>query len=259
MELKTVIGIIKDLSNKTVAKGCTEHEAMSAIEKVGQLLRVYNLSMDQVFLGEAKCVTVAVETDGRRQSQIKGCVVAISSFCDCKAWCGWSNKGTVTYNFFGLEPDTSMVKYLYSIIEDAIETETIKFKNSDTYRHATQHRKRLFTSFQFGMVQRVSARLNEMTCARHREEEKVVMPFRVEPDWAKPTAVAPATTGTNLVVVKKKKVEDEFKTLNMKLKKGTSVRVYTHHDAYNAGKTAGDRVNLHRPLNGAVTGFLGCE
>ncbi len=46
---------IKALTDKTVANGCTEAEAMSAAEMVGRLLERYALSMDEIEVRSAMC------------------------------------------------------------------------------------------------------------------------------------------------------------------------------------------------------------
>jgi Protein of unknown function (DUF2786) len=47
-ELARIKARIKALTEKTVANGCTEAEAMSAAEMVGRLLERYALSMDEI-------------------------------------------------------------------------------------------------------------------------------------------------------------------------------------------------------------------
>jgi len=53
--LQKVIGLIRELSNKTIDRGCTEAEAFSAMKKIDELLTVYNLSLDKVFLDSVEC------------------------------------------------------------------------------------------------------------------------------------------------------------------------------------------------------------
>ena len=83
-ELARVKARIKALTDKTVANGCTEAEAMSAAEMVGRLLERYALSMDEIEVREARCVQGEVPMGGRRRRPIDACVPAIARFCDCK-------------------------------------------------------------------------------------------------------------------------------------------------------------------------------
>ena len=77
-ELSRVKGRIKALTEKTVANGCTEAEAMAAAEMVGRLLERYALSMDEIEIRTARCVQVEVPLGGRRRRPIDGCVPAIA-------------------------------------------------------------------------------------------------------------------------------------------------------------------------------------
>jgi hypothetical protein len=83
-ELAGVKARIKALTDKTVANGCTEAEAMSAAEMVGRLLERYALSMDEI---EARCVKAEVPMGGqRRRRPIDACVPAIARFRDREVW-----------------------------------------------------------------------------------------------------------------------------------------------------------------------------
>lgn len=249
MELDQVIQNIRHLTQKTVTKGCTEAEAISAATKIGELLKVYNLSMSQVFLDNNKCVTRVIKTGRQRKHTIDGCIVAMAEFCDCKVWLSkpymGGGKYALEYNFFGMESDVDMLLYLYSIVLDAIDSETSVFKLSDTYRCSTIHRKSISHSFQKGMTGRISIRLRKMREQRHEEEEKESHPILLG-------------QGTSMVLVKRHKVEDEFEELDLYFVKGApkSNRIRSW-DAYESGKQAGDRVNINRPLHrGVVKGLL---
>ena len=99
-ELARVKSRIKALTEKTVANGCTEAEAMSAAEMVGRLLERYALSMDEIEVRTARCVQVEVELGSRRRRRIDGTVPAIARFRDCKVWLtpaspgGWNLEGS---------------------------------------------------------------------------------------------------------------------------------------------------------------------
>lgn len=245
MEINKIIDLIRDLTKKTVRNGCTEAEAFSAATKIGELLKVYNLSMDKVFLGETKCLTGEVDTGRQSRHPIDGCLIAIAEFCDCFVWHHKEYKANSSYKFFGLETDVEMVKYLYSMILQAIETETGKFKLAPAYVNADMHRKRLTSSFQKGMVGRISSRLSKMTRQRQNEEteEEILVPNGT-------------STQTSLIVVKRNKVKDEYEKLSLGLRKHQSVNHRIHLSAYDAGKAAGEKINLNRPINVQVAGYL---
>jgi len=135
-ELARVKARIKALTEKTVANGCTEAEAMSAAEMVGRLLERYALSMDEIEVRSARCVQVEVELGSRRRRPIDGTVPAIARLCDCRVWLtpaaregvsGEKPKG-IRYIFFGFETDTALAAYLFAVVDWAIKTETTNFK-----------------------------------------------------------------------------------------------------------------------------------
>jgi Protein of unknown function (DUF2786) len=131
-ELSRVKARIKALTEKTIANGCTEAEAMAAAEMVGRLLERYALSMDAIEIRTARCIQVTVPLGGRRRRPIDGCVPAIARFCDCKVWLARAaapdpmQQVTAAagpgrhYVFFGFETDTALVTYLFAVIERAV-------------------------------------------------------------------------------------------------------------------------------------------
>ena len=265
MEIDKVIKLIHDLTARTVSRGCTEAEAFTAAQKVGELLKVYNLSMDRVFLGAAKCITGRIVTDNRRRGPISDCMWQIGGFCDCKVWFTWDLDHRISYYLFGLETDVEMAIYLHSVIAAAMETESAVYQQSEEYQqklalqlgkcHRRGHGKHLMVSFRRGMAQRIASRLIAMTRTRHEEEEEAAMKIPLELDIE---PVPTSTPGcTSLVVVKRKKVDEEYEKLGLKLKNYKSSGSHRDRNAYKAGKEAGDRVNLSRPIpSGPVSGLL---
>jgi len=139
-ELSRVKARIKALTEKTVANGCTEAEAMAAAEMVDRLLGRYALSMDEIEVRTARCVQAEVPLGGRRRRAIDGCVPAIARFCDCRVWLArgvppdpddpafdWTSTGS-RYVFFGFETDTALATYLFAVIDRAVSTETSAFR-----------------------------------------------------------------------------------------------------------------------------------
>ena len=249
-ELSRVKGRIKALTEKTVANGCTEAEAMSAAEMVGRLLERYALSMDEIEVRTARCVQVEVTVDRLRRGPIDGCVPAIARFCDCKAWLARTARDNqddadfeaprpgIRYIFFGFETDTALAAYLFAVINRAIVTEATGFRRVNPRLRATKLR-RATASFQHGMVARVAARLESM----HEEREASVRAQRA--------------TGTALILAKHMVVDEAFREQDVRLVSMSALvrRVIT--SAYREGWVAGDRVNLNRPVPGAGQDLLG--
>jgi hypothetical protein len=246
-ELSRVKARIKALTDKTVANGCTEAEAMSAAEMVGRLLERYALSMDEIEVRSARCVQVEVHVGRRRRRPIDGCVPAIARFCDCKVWLAPAARpdtddpykpiAGIRYIFFGFETDTSLAAYLFAVIDRAISNEISTFKLYNPRLRAEKLR-RASASFQHGLVARVAARLKRM----HDERDAAVRAQRA--------------TGTALMLVKQTVVDDAFAETKIRLVTIQVVNRPVVTSAYRAGLMAGDRVNLSRPMTGEGRGFL---
>jgi hypothetical protein len=242
-ELAGVKARIKALSEKTVANGCTEAEAMSAADMVGRLLERYALTMDEIEVREARCVQVEVPIGGRRRRPIDACVPAIARFCDCKVWLarGAPPTGFVCppgidpygyrYAFFGFETDTAMATYLFAVIDRAIGTETAAFRRASQDLRGMPLR-RASNSFQHGMAAKVAARLDVL----HREREVTVGRQRAG--------------GTALILVKHHVVDEAFRETNVRLMSMAAMGHRPIASAYHQGWAAGERVNLNRPVPG---------
>jgi Protein of unknown function (DUF2786) len=249
IELARVKARIKALTEKTVANGCTEAEAMSAAEMVGRLLERYALSMDEIEARESRCVQAAVPLGGRRRRPIDACVPAIASFCDCKVWLAraprhdpqadnfdWTHPGSC-YVFFGFETDVALATYLFAVIERAITMEAATFKRENPQLRAVRLR-RASASFQHGMAARVSARLKAMHAARESSVR------------------AQRAAGTALILAKQNVLEDAFRASNVRLVSMTAIGQRNVAKAFREGWAAGERVNLNRPMAGDSPGLL---
>jgi hypothetical protein len=242
-ELIRVKGRIKALTEKTVANGCTEAEAMAAAVMVGRLLERYALSMDEIEIRTARCVQAEVPLGGRRRRPIDGCVATIARFCDCKVWLARAatadpeqpgfdpSRSGGRYVFFGFETDTALATYLFAVIDRAVITETVAFRQRNP-RSRGVHLRQASSSFQHGVVARVSERLDAMHCARNA------------------TVRSHRSTGTALILAKDCVVEDAFRETNIRLVSMTATGRRVITTAFRAGWAAGDRVNLNRPVTG---------
>ena len=240
-ELARVKSRIKALTEKTVANGCTEAEAMSAAEMVGRLLERYALSMDEIEVRASRCVQAEIPIGGQRRRPIDGCVPAIARFCDCKVWLARATQAADDpggrYVFFGFATDTALARYMFEVIDRAVATETLKFKLANPRLRAVRLRQAT-TSFQHGVIARVATRLAEM----HRAREASVGAQRAG--------------GSALIIVKHRVVEDAFREIDVKLVTVASTGRRVIGSAYRDGLAAGERVNLNRPMAGGGRDLL---
>ncbi len=226
-ELARVKLRIKALTERTVARGCTEAEAMMAAEMVGRLLERYALSMEEVDVRQEPCVQTEVPVGGKRRRPIDVCVPALARFCDCKVWLA-RTEGQAHYVFFGFATDTALAAYLFAVIARAIENGLSEFRRGPGALAGTALR-RASVSFQGGMAARVAERLDTMHAAREA------------------SVAAQRPTGTALIIVRHQVVDEAFRARKVRLRSlpGLMLR---RNAAFRAGQEAGERVNLRRPV-----------
>jgi hypothetical protein len=234
-ELDRVKARIKALTERTVDRGCTEAEAMAAAEMVGRLLERYALTMQEVDVRAEPCVQVQVPLGGRKRRPIDICMPAIARFCDCKVWLARAEAGS-HYVFFGFATDTKLAAYLFAVIDRAIRTDLLAFRRESPALTGLLLR-RASVSFQHGMAARIAERLEAM----HAEREAHVSASR--------------EAGTALIVMRHQVVEAAFAEARVRLQSlpGLTLR---RNAAYRAGRLAGDRVNLRRPLGETANGLI---
>src|SRR5690242_8669632 len=120
-ELEKVKSRILALSNKTVDRGCTEAEALISMQKIGELLSQYNLSMEEIDVRGEKCVKMTWnQTIYKSRTPVDGAVTTIARLCDCRCWRSFDKHGKTEYCYFGLESDAMMAVYLTDLIENAL-------------------------------------------------------------------------------------------------------------------------------------------
>lgn len=214
---------IRVLLMRTTKNGCTEAEAMEAAEKVNKLLSEYSISMTDVEIGQSGCITNFVMG---RHPVFKLCGVPIARFFDCKCWLDSRYEQEMIY-FFGLTQDVNSAIWLTEVIRDAMNSEKNMFLV--TQRKAGKPVGRTGgSSFLIGMSSRINERLREIKAATSGEEI--------------------ASTGRNLIVVKNAVVTEQFAKLNLNLRSNQTNRDVKNSSAFFAGREAGNKVGLHRPV-----------
>lgn len=235
---------IKALAEKTVSNGCTEEEAMAAMQGVGRLLSQYNLTMEEIDVRSSPFKTIHINIGRQRRHPIDSAVTALARFIDGKTWFQGRRRGGSSYAFFGQETDLELVEYLFKVIHNAIDTESVKFKDSAYYREEGEFtpRKTLYVSFQKGMAHRIAERLNELK----RENDAELASAKA--------------TGRSLIVLKSQLVEQEYEIVvkKLRLRNTYSYSAAPESGAYGHGREAGNKVNLSRPLagKGKVGGYI---
>ena len=264
-ELAKVKAKIKALAAKTVEAGCSEHEALQAAEMVGRLLDQYNLCMDEIDIREEVCVLHEVPTGSRRRMPIDAAVVPIARFCDVKTWHSKQDDESAVYCFYGFEPDVAMAVHLFIVVAAAVKAEAAWFKGTQTYA-AARNRSLATTSFQRGLVDRIGDRLDQLKAKRDEDREQAERAKAQAAQEVYERAVAAGEplpqhiTRGALMVLKGQIVEQEFDSnLGFKLTRAREITFRVNEGAFQAGRLAGDRVNLNRPIRqeANTSGLLG--
>lgn len=233
-ELEKVKGRIRALAAKTIDRGCSEAEALIAARKVGELLEVYGLTMSEVELRQETCLQRQVTITGPRLQAVAIIFMAVIRLTGTR---GWTN-GRGKLVLFGLEPDVLMGEYLLHLLAGAVDHEESLFRASEAYRRSRLAPQQRLRSFRYGFAERVSARMEELAAQREAAEA---------------AARQPTSTGTALVVVKERRIEDAFRELGIRLRSRSTTRRVADRGAYRQGQQAGGRVSLERPV-GATPG-----
>lgn len=234
-----ILRTVRSLKEKTVANGCTEAEAMAASAKADELLREYNLTLDEAFI-EAETYGARRRNYGKARAIYHPALrlnsTMIATFTGTKVIAHMdeiTNTGDIT--FFGTPMDTELAFFLLDHIKAAVDTAWKVYAAAlrKTGIEARVHRR----AFEYGMTSRINDRMAAMIAARQ-------------------TAQQGATNA--LVVIKDAVVADRFRKWQGELKGriGGSRKAYIRgsRETFERGRAAGDAVSLNRPLSGAGSG-----
>lgn len=221
---------ITALLAKTTANGASQAEAVSALEKAHELMKLYLISetdLENPFLSQ-KCVSqslpfisIAYKTDLF--------FFDLMRLFDCK--CYWNSK---TITFFGFEQDVQLSTYFYELILKSCLNETAQYKRSSDYRKlkTKYHGRTLIASFIKGYLITISKNMNELYSQRETE-------FNAH------------TKHALVVVEKKEKVETAFKDLNLNLRT-QSIQYMTYQKlAFEKGLLKGEDFKLTQGISDA--------
>jgi len=223
--LDRVKRLIRELQKKTEDNGCSEHEAMAAAQKMGQLLEDYQLNIDEVGIRED--ASQCRKNEVYAQDQFAGTLISgIRAFCGIIAYQESGTGHGMKYVLFGTPHDLEIALYLYEVCAEAMDHDWVNYMNE----HGYSMKKR--ASFRMGFAGRVYDRLRQMKAERDARN---------------------ASTSRALVVLKDQLVKAEWAKQGVKLVKSRGTVAADSH-AYGHGHAAGGRVNLNNPLGGGGPG-----
>lgn len=214
---------IRKLRRMTVANGCTEAEALLALQRIAELIATYDLTDSEVNLRQDRGSCTKGLYSELRSTHADWTLVcaSIAKLFHCRAYqefvfedvFGLGTKEKILQVvFFGYPQDVEACEAMTEICYTAINTESGKLKRP---------RKLILQSFRQGMIQRLRERIKDMAIAQ-----------------------APVSGSTALIVLKDQLVTEEFAKLNMRFRKTHTSTMSVDESAYAAGQAAADRVNL---------------
>ena len=214
---------IKHLKAITEHEATTEQEALNAAEKIGELLKQYDLEISEIDLrDEPDCVTKQLYAPDEAAI---GIVRGAAKLCSL-VYYRKSGASPPTFVVFGRPQDVELALYLYVVCTDALDHEWVAFQ-----RRTGVKTKKACTSFRLGFGERIAARLNQLRAQRDAEA----------------AARAVKSGNTNLVVLKDQLVAAEWETHGVKL---VMIKAPVIHDraAFLEGHRAAETTNLNNPL-----------
>jgi Protein of unknown function (DUF2786) len=219
----SLITKIQALMAKTVDAGCTEEEALSALDKVRALMDAYEITEAELQLSKEEKAILRSEPPGSSDAHsIKFFLVGtVAEFCDCKGW-----KGTDGIVFCGLPTDARLATWLLDSLTAFVQAELARHLMGCLA--PKNERRRVISGFVSGCCGRINERLRALR---------------------KQSAAAATSNGRELVAVKGTAVDDRMKADGICLRFSRSQR-QQDEASHRAGRSAGERASFGRPVTG---------
>jgi Protein of unknown function (DUF2786) len=219
---------IRGLMAKTVDRGCTEQEALSALDMVRALMDAYEVDEDELRLSKEETAILRKEPpDSIDPNNVKFYLMgAVAEFCSCQAWQTRTREGRAV-TFCGLPSDAHMATWMLDSLAAFVLGELARHL-MDTLPLRGE-RRRVINGFVEGICGRISERLDALRSQ---------------------SAAAATSNGRELMVVKSAAVTDKMKACGIRVRCSYSSR-QSDGASIQAGRSAGDRASFGRPVSGA--------
>src|ERR1035437_3545910 len=223
MNRESLLDKIRALMSKTVDNGCTEAEALSALDKARAMMDAYEVSEDDLRLSKEEKAVLRAEPAGTRDPHgiKRSLATPVAKFCDCKVW----RNGEKGLTFCGLKSDAQFATWLLDNLASFVQCELVGHLSGCLAPKG--ERRFVINGFVAGFASRVSERIKAL-CQQ--------------------SAVVASSNSRALVLVKSTAVADKLKELNIHLGKGRRSGRRLNGASYQAGKSAGDRASFGRPV-----------
>jgi Protein of unknown function (DUF2786) len=217
---------IRGLLAKTLENGCTESEAMAALDKAHAMMDAYAVSESELSLTRDEKAILRREPPGTKDPhRIKWYLLSsVARFCGCQ---GWRKTHERVLVFCGLPSDAQFATWLLDALTAFVQAEIVR--HLIEVDPSKEDRRDVIKGFVLGCTDRISQRLDELC--------------------EKSAAVATSNTKA-LVVIKGQAVQAKLDELGIKITAVSSCSGNGDFSSYQAGKAAGDRASFGRPVSG---------
>lgn len=218
---KKMLERVRAIMAKTMANGCTEGEAMAALEKARELMAAYDISEADLGQTQAQEGATIVATGADDPYNIKDrLATGIAKFTRCKVW----RNSRTGVTFCGLESEAAFAQWLLETLQAFVLRE-LKAHQATRKSQGMPNPRIISSSFVWGCAARIYKRLCELAPQE------------------------PATTAGNALVVSRNALIDAAMAasgITIGTRRKTRIRV--DHAAYGAGMAAGNAARFDRPM-----------
>lgn len=223
---KKLLERVRAIMAKTLSNGCTEGEAMLALEKARELMAAYDISEAELGVTQeqesARVYKDATDDRYRIKSHL---LYPVGKFTRCRPWTG-SRYSDYRVAFCGLESDVDFATWLLEMLQRFVLRELKAFQ-AERRAQGLACPRIISSSFVHGCVERIAERLREL---------------------APPEPVGEATNA--LVVSRQALISKALSDAGIKLVKGRRRSSTVSPVAYKAGIGAGNAARFDRPVGG---------
>jgi hypothetical protein len=228
IEREKLLSKIRALISKRLEAGCTEAEAMTALEKAQAMMAAYEVTEVELKLTKEEKAMLRREPPGTPDPhQIKWRLMGgVAQFTNAKAWREPTSKGR-GITFCGLRPDVEYATWLLDSLTRFVQARLVEHL-IDT-GPARGERRTVMRNFVIGLCERLDERMTEL-----REQ----------------TATVATSNAKALVVAKDAAIEAKMEELDIHVRSMRDRCDVSDHGSYEAGRAAGDRASFGRPVSG---------
>ena len=228
---KSIARKIRLLRERTVENGCSEAEAMSALEAAARLVEEYGIDERDLVMERVLEETREAKVRNNRKTvhvATKYCASPIAQLLGVKVW-----KSGNAVVFFGFDTDVEVAEYLYAVCKEAVDGGWRGFIRENPARSKAE-RAHQYKAFTMGMAERLGERIEKL-------------------DWEK--AERTRTRGDNAMVLVDRKMDAVENALaikkphlNLRKARRTTVNI-GDWESYDAGRNSANTVNLSRGVS----------